>query len=141
MTAERASVVSATRIVGSGPASGVRVGGVMIGVAAEGGVQTGCVRLGRVSSRVCCWAIARGRTSDCTSSKAITLRIVADSTTKPGMGLPFSIWWNGTSSQQEHLYLHTAAAPAEKPLGIVLVQFAVEAFRVQPLGCCFGKQA
>src|SRR5215208_7751903 len=82
MTAERASVVSATRIVGSGPASGVRLGGVMIGVAAEGGVQTGCVRLGRVSSRICCWAIARGRTSDCTSSEAITLRIVADSTTK-----------------------------------------------------------
>jgi hypothetical protein len=28
-----------------------------------------------VSSRVCCWAIAIGRKSECTSSKAITLRI------------------------------------------------------------------
>src|ERR1044071_1681024 len=71
--AERASVLSATRIVGSGPGSGVKLGDVMIGVVAEGGVQTGCARLGRVS---CCWAIATGRTSDCTSSKTITLRIV-----------------------------------------------------------------
>src|ERR1044071_6624174 len=74
--AERASVLRATRIVGSGPVSGVKLGDVMIGVVADGGVQTGCARLGRVSSGVCCWAIARGRTSDCTSSKAITLRIM-----------------------------------------------------------------
>ena len=71
MTADRASVVSATRIVGSGPASGVNAGAVMTGDEAAGAGH-GCVRLGRVS---CCWAIAMGRKSACTRSKAITLRI------------------------------------------------------------------
>ncbi len=51
MVAERASVVRATRIVGSGPVSVVRLGVLMTGVVAAGGVHTGCVRLGRV---ICC---------------------------------------------------------------------------------------
>ena len=76
MTAERASVVSATRIVGSGPANGVRVGAVMTGVEAAGAGHAGCVRRGLVFSPGCCWAIAMGRQSECASSKDITLRIV-----------------------------------------------------------------
>jgi len=43
----------------------------MIGVVAEGGVQTGCARLGRVS---CCWAKAIGEKNDCASNKVMTLR-------------------------------------------------------------------
>jgi hypothetical protein len=54
ITAERASVVSATRILGSGSLLVVSVGAEMIGVVADGGVQTGCVRRGRVSGGVCC---------------------------------------------------------------------------------------
>jgi hypothetical protein len=40
ITAERASVVKATRIVGSGPESGVKAGEAMIGVEADGVGQT-----------------------------------------------------------------------------------------------------
>ena len=58
ITADRASVVSATRMVGSGPLDGVRVGPVITGFDAAGVGHDGCVRLGRVS---CCWAIAMGR--------------------------------------------------------------------------------
>jgi hypothetical protein len=41
MTADRASVVSATRIIGSGPTNGVRVGGVMMGVDEAGAGHAG----------------------------------------------------------------------------------------------------
>ena len=54
IVAERASVFSATRIFGSGPVVVVSVGVEMIGVVADGGVQTGCARRGRVSGGVCC---------------------------------------------------------------------------------------
>ena len=70
MTAERASVVSATRIVGSGPIV-VKAGEAMMGVVADGDVQTGCVRRGRVS---CCCADAMGRKSDCASTNVMTRR-------------------------------------------------------------------
>ena len=58
----------------------------MIGVVADGGVQTGCVRRGRVLEFVV-EQNAMGRKSDCASSKVMALRtrelhIVADTTTK-----------------------------------------------------------
>jgi hypothetical protein len=76
MIAERASVVRATRMVGSGPANAVKAGVGMTGVDTDGAGQTGWVRRGRVFSPVCCWAIAMGSRSECASSKEITLRIV-----------------------------------------------------------------
>ena len=54
IVAERASVVSATRIVGSGPLIAVSTGDVITGVDAAGAGHAGCVRRGRVASRVCC---------------------------------------------------------------------------------------
>ena len=84
MTAERVSVLSATRIVGSGPLAIFRGGGSGItGVVAEGVVQPGSTRRGRVC---CCCADAMGRKSDCASNKVIARRtrellINADTTT------------------------------------------------------------
>jgi hypothetical protein len=87
ITADRASVVNATRITGSGPFNGVRVGPVMTGLDAAGVGHVACVRLGRVS---CCWAIAMGRKSECTSSKAIALRIVRIVLQKAGQDKNYS---------------------------------------------------
>src|SRR5688500_9383150 len=74
MTAERAFVVSATRIVGSGPATSERFRVGMTGVAADGAGHAGCVRRGRVSSRDCCWPATIVRNNDCASSKLMALR-------------------------------------------------------------------
>jgi len=70
MTAERALVVKATRIVGSGPVTMDRFGVVMTGVAAAGAGHADWARRGRVS----CWPAAIVRNNDCASSKAVTLR-------------------------------------------------------------------
>jgi len=81
IVAARASVESATRIVGSGPVTIASVGEAMIGVVADGCGQAGwvagcgapdCVRRGRVSA--CCWAKVSETNNDCASSTVTTLR-------------------------------------------------------------------
>src|ERR1700754_323044 len=75
MTAERASVVSATRILGSGPLTTARFGDEMIGVVAAGCGHAGCALRGRVSVEVCCCCARIGeRNNACASSTMITLR-------------------------------------------------------------------
>jgi len=72
MTADRASVLSAIRIFGSGPAMAVMTGVGIEGVAVGAWGHSACTRLGRLSSFEDCWVKATEHNSEYVSNTVMT---------------------------------------------------------------------